>query len=104
MSLTVRQWFEQALCVVGDAERDLGRLSAGQKRDLLKDNLDVGSELANELADKLEARERGHADRLAGRAAYYGCHFGMRSTREASVEAYHAGWSEIDRALRGVQA
>jgi hypothetical protein len=46
-----------------------------------------------------EARKRGQMDRLDGHPANYGCHCGMRSTRDACVASYTAGWDEIDAAL-----
>jgi len=47
-----------------------------------------------------EQRLRGQMDRLEGKIACYGCHFGMRSTLEADKAEYFAGWREIDYALR----
>lgn len=46
-----------------------------------------------------EARAKGQLDRVNGHDAYYGCHVGMRSTREECIASYHAGWKEIDHAL-----
>jgi hypothetical protein len=54
------------------------------------------------LAEEIAAqRARGQMDRLDGHPAIYGCHVGMRSTRNACNHAYHAGWDEIDAALGG---
>lgn len=41
-------------------------------------------------------RLAGQMDCLQGKAAYYGCHFGMRSTYRAAIAAYNVGWQEID--------
>lgn len=41
-------------------------------------------------------RMRGQLDALQGKPAYYGCHFGMRSTLVRDREEYLAGWHEVD--------
>lgn len=45
----------------------------------------------------------GQLRRLEGSDCYYGCHFGMRSDREAAIREFNSGWKEIDAALGGVQ-
>lgn len=42
---------------------------------------------------------RGQMARLNGEARHYGCHFGMRSTRESDMASFYEGWNEIDAAL-----
>lgn len=46
-----------------------------------------------------EYRRSGQETRLRGHDRYYGCHFGMRSTRDWAMAEFFAGWDEIDAAL-----
>ncbi len=47
--------------------------------------------------DKMdEQRRRGQEDALQGKPRYYGCHFGMRSSLEASRKQYYLGWDEVE--------
>lgn len=48
-------------------------------------------------------RLAGQLSRLEGGDRYYGCHFGMRSTRDQAVREYFAGYDEIEAALCGHQ-
>ncbi len=38
---------------------------------------------------------------LAGQSDYYGCHFGMRSTKDQAVSEFKAAWLELDQVFRG---
>jgi hypothetical protein len=44
-------------------------------------------------------RLAGQMARLIGTTDHYGCHFGMRSTRDLAIDEFKAGWREIDNAL-----
>lgn len=43
-----------------------------------------------------EYRLAGQIDALHGLPCYYGCHFGMRSTRSEAMFQYEQGWQEIE--------
>jgi hypothetical protein len=49
-------------------------------------------------------RYRGQVERLNGNPRAYGCHVGMRSTRETDMASFLEGWDEIDRALATAEA
>jgi hypothetical protein len=42
---------------------------------------------------------RGQIARLNGEDRQYGCHFGMRSTRERDMANFYEGWDAADAAL-----
>lgn len=46
-------------------------------------------------------RRAGELSALYGLGRSYGCHFGMRSTRDAAIVAFNEGFDEIERAMRG---
>jgi hypothetical protein len=41
-------------------------------------------------------RFAGQLQALSGTPCYYGCHYGMKSTRLAAMEQFHAGWHEVE--------
>lgn len=44
-------------------------------------------------------RMAGQLARLLGLDPIYGCHYGMRSTRQYALLEYMQGWAEIEEAL-----
>ena len=46
-----------------------------------------------------EHRKRGQLEALQGKPRYYGCHFGMRSSRTWAMKEYYEGWDEVSMAL-----
>jgi hypothetical protein len=66
MSLTFEQNLAFAADVIHAAERDLGRLSDGQRRDLVLDRMDISSTTARELVDAYGRQDGPRVRRIAG--------------------------------------
>lgn len=60
-------------------------------------------EQAHQIEQLKAAGRFRHAGQLAALIGYrndYGCHFGMRGTREIAMSEFRDGWSEIDELFR----
>jgi len=55
----------------------------------------MNAQLINTYKNQNRFRHAGQVAALLGHDSNYGCHFGMRSTREAAREEYVAGYNEI---------
>jgi len=54
-----------------------------------------------ELAKSLgQYRRAGQLSSLRGHGFYYGCHYGMRSTRMTAIAEFEAGFCEIEELFR----
>jgi hypothetical protein len=51
------------------------------------------------LKSEGQFRYAGQLTRMAGDERSYGCHYGMRSTRDSDMQEFYAGFDEIDSAM-----